>query len=358
MPWHSCSPVAAAPLNRSQSIQSSSSMTTEAGAGFRTSGPSSSTKSSSSARWPIDSAPMGAERAGNIELTTFDLARQGRPTTTVLHAGLEDDDHDTPALLALPDERILAIYATHGSDKLIRYRRSTGPEDGMTWEPETPGRARRRRDLFQPLFAVRGQPRPWATLRLLPGRALEPELDHLRRPGRDLAIRRTLDRFRRSGPYVKYASNGRDAIHFVATEHHPHNYPNSLYHGYLKDGRIHRSDSTVICPVSDAPIRPEQATMVFAGDEDHVAWMCDIHLDENELPCVVYSVQKQLDPNEISYRYARWDGRTWQNHFLAHAGDGPVPTRGPLFRLGRPRSGPISIGSVSRPMPIPSQGGR
>ncbi len=266
----------------------------------------------------------GAERGGNIELTTFDLSRRGRPAVTVLHPGLEDDDHDAPALLALPDKRILAVYATHGHDKLIRSRISSHPADGTTWEPER----RIPRDAgvtYSNLFflpeANHGKGRLYDFYR---GEHWNPNWIFSDDLGVTWHYGGRLIAFE-GRPYVKYASNGRDTIHFVTTEHHPHNYPDSLYHGYLKDGRLHRSDGEAICPIADAPIRPEQATKIFAGNKDHVAWMCDLHLDKNERPCVVYSVQRQMDPNEISYRYARWDGRTWTDHFLAHAGTALYP---------------------------------
>ena len=40
-------------------------------------------------------------------------------------------------------------------------------------------------------------------------------------------------------PYLKYASNNVDTIHFVATEDHPRAYDNSIYHGYIKGGEVH-----------------------------------------------------------------------------------------------------------------------
>ena len=61
-------------------------------------------------------------------------------------------------------------------------------------------------------------------------------------------------------------------------------------------------------------------TRVFAGDRDRVAWTCDIHLDKHGHPFTAYTVQKHMDGARIHYRYAWWDGRTWNDRFLAHAG--------------------------------------
>ena len=38
-------------------------------------------------------------------------------------------------------------------------------------------------------------------------------------------------------PYLKYADDGKGTIHFVATEDHPRNFDNSLYHGYRPQRR-------------------------------------------------------------------------------------------------------------------------
>ena len=260
----------------------------------------------------------GAERGGNVQVTTVDLAAPYRSQTTVLHASLENDDHDAPALLALPDGRLLAVYATHGRDRLIRCRISTGPGDASAWQPEQQI-ARDAGVTYSNLFLLAEEGQAGRIYNFYRGEHWNPNWIFSDDLGATWQYGGRLIAFD-GRPYLKYASNNRDTIHFVATEHHPHSYPNSLYHGYLKGGQLHRSDGTVIGALSEASIRPDQATRVFAGDKNHVAWMCDLHLDAHDRPCVAYSVQKQLDPNEIHFRYARWDGRIWRDYFLAHAG--------------------------------------
>ena len=80
----------------------------------------------------------GAPRDGHIELTVFDLTRRAVDACIVLHPHLQGDDHAAPALLALPDRRILAAYARHGNDRLIRYRMTETPRDLLSWLPEQP----------------------------------------------------------------------------------------------------------------------------------------------------------------------------------------------------------------------------
>jgi hypothetical protein len=294
----------------------------------------------------------GVRRGGNIEVTTVDLTGRTPSVTTVLHAQLQNDDHAAPALLVLDDGRILAMYGRHGSDQLVRFRVSVHPGDATSWQPERHF-PREASVTYSNLFLLRsgegGKARIYNFYRgehWNPNWMTSDDMGQTwRHGGRLIAFD--------GRPYAKYASNGLHTIHFVTTEHHPHNYANSLYHGYMKAGSLYRSDGTVICDVNDAPIRPVQATTVFAGDVNHVAWPCDMHLDASGNPYIVYSVQKQLDPNHIRYRYARWDGCIWNDCFLAHAGTA-LYAGGSISGMASPRS-PIPTGSTSPRMRIPSR---
>ncbi len=123
-------------------------------------------------------------------------------------------------------------------------------------------------------------------------------------------------------PYVKYAGNGVNEIHFVFGEGHPNEYApgTGIYHAYYRGGNLYRSDGTMIAALGDGPIAPRQATQVFAGDPADIAWACDLHLDSRGRPFLAYSVSKDRQGNDHRYRYARWDGQRWQDHEIAYAG--------------------------------------
>src|SRR5690625_5494166 len=70
----------------------------------------------------------GAERAGNVELAVHDLAT-GQTQVAVLHANLEADDHNVPALWIRPDGSYLAMYNKHKTEYFTRRRISTHPDD-------------------------------------------------------------------------------------------------------------------------------------------------------------------------------------------------------------------------------------
>jgi hypothetical protein len=129
-------------------------------------------------------------------------------------------------------------------------------------------------------------------------------------------------------------ANNVDEIHFVTTEDHPRAYDNSIYHGYIKGGKIHRSNGTVVGNLSTTDrtdIKPTDLTRVFEGDQDNVAWTVDLHLDAQGRPYMAFSVQKDGAEGRTKrgsdqkgfdhrYHYARWDGEKWSSHEIAYAG--------------------------------------
>ena len=79
---------------------------------------------------------------GNIEVSVYDI-NTGKVGNTIVHKHLEQDDHDNPAFLTLPDGGYLALYTQHGRERKIYYRISK-PGDPLAWGEEkefaTPGR--------------------------------------------------------------------------------------------------------------------------------------------------------------------------------------------------------------------------
>jgi hypothetical protein len=262
----------------------------------------------------------GATRWGNVEVTTYDLAKRQHLGVAVLHEHLQDDDHDVPALLVRADGRILAAYSRHGNDPLMRVRISEQPGDSTSWQPERQekrGAGVTYSNLLRLDTENGGRGRTYNFYR---GESWNPNLvtsdddgQTWEYAGRLVAVK--------GRPYVKYASSGRDRIHFVTTEGHPLEYKKtSIYHGFIQSGAVHRSDGSLVRRLSDGPVAPDDLTRVYAGDPNHVAWTIDMHLDTMGRPFVVSSVQIDQDPNDNRYRYARWDGKAWRDYDLTFAG--------------------------------------
>ena len=254
----------------------------------------------------------GAARDGNVEVVTYDLAT-GATRRTVLHAHLQDDDHNSAGLYIRRDGGCVAMYARHAADTLTRWR-VADPADSAEWGPERaldhgvavtysnvyPGRDGR-------LYAfVR-------TTGLDPHLLVSDDEGVMWRPGG-----RLLDGPGR--PYVRYAADRTGRIHILATEQHPHAVPTSVYHGIVDDGRLLRSDGTVVDPdlSDDVAVRPERLTKLFAASGGERAWTVDLQVDGQGVPYAVSSVHGAEAGND--YWYSWFDGATWRSHFLAPAG--------------------------------------
>src|SRR6266542_1783676 len=234
---------------------------------------------------------------GSVEVSVYDLA-SGASRSTVLHRHLQQDDHDNPAFLPLPDGRYLALYTQHGVERRV-YHRFSEPHDPLTWGPasefETPG---------QEAGPLRGNNVTYSNLfRLSSGRIvnffrgvdLDPNYMYSDDSGRTWRYGGRLAHGRDGySPYLKYAFDGAGTIHFVMTEDHPRNYDNSIYHGFVRDGSIYLSDGTRRGKLSESvnvSINAWDLTRVFQGDADNVAWVVDLELDRQQRPYVVFSVQ-------------------------------------------------------------------
>ncbi len=283
----------------------------------------------------VGSVAMGrfdASRRGDIDAMSLDL-KTGVATRFPLRKNLEVDDHDSPAWLGLPDGRLLVMYSKHGPENRIYHRISRSRGDATRWQPEhefIPSESSR----------ITYSNLHWLDREGPRGRIYDffRGLDDSFKPSWASSDDRGLSWVRggllvdvespvKHRPYVKYASNGHDAIHFIFTEGHPRDFDNSIYHAVIRGGYICQSDGTLIRALRDGPIRPAEATRVFKGDPQNVAWTHDIALDKGGAVRAVYSVRK--DPAGVAsgesgkdhrYRWARWDGREWSDHEVAHAG--------------------------------------
>ena len=117
----------------------------------------------------------------------------------------------------------------------------------------------------------------------------------------------------------------------MATDDHPRNYDNSLYHGFLRAGKIHYSDGQVAADLStstNSGLHAWDLSRIFQGDPSNRAWMADIRLDEHDRPVVLFTVHKNgagqrrgQGGEDHRFHFARWDGKTWREAEIAYAGN-------------------------------------
>jgi hypothetical protein len=288
----------------------------------------------------VGSVAMGSnqpERKGSIEIVSLDL-RTREATRFPLHKNLETDDHAAPALLALPDGRLMAMYTKHGSENQVYWRISRQPADGTDWEPEqvfVPSESSR--VTYSNLLWLSRDGRGGRVYNVFRG------LDNTFKPSWMFSDDRgetwqtgglliDVPAEFRHRPYVKLASDGRDTIHFAFTEGHPRNFDNSIYHAVIDRGVIKRVNGTMIRPLDEGPILPAEAIRVFVGDSNQVAWIHDIAIDRRERLRLAWSVQMdsagrppRQGGHDHRYHWAEWDGRAWWDHEIAYAGSRLYP---------------------------------
>lgn len=229
----------------------------------------------------------GDRRGGDIDLTVVDPA-DGSSQVVTLHAGLESDDHDNPALWRRADGRWVAVYSRHKGDEHTRWR-VTEDADPTRWGPERSFR-------WTPLFGTEEEAPPFTPGRGVTYQNIHPLGDRLlcfvRAVNDDPCYLVSADdgetwefggrlltrpKIGYVNGYARYASGthlgdapgARDRIDLIITEHHPRDYPTSIVHGYLQDGCLHRADGGVVGElgrgVEDPTPRAEDLTPVFAN---------------------------------------------------------------------------------------------
>jgi len=277
-------------------------------------------------------------RKGDIEVVSYDLA-VGTTVRSTLHKNLQADDHASPALLLRPDGRWLALYAMHGAENRIYYRLSVRPHDATEWQPEK---------VFVPSPSTRvtySNPYLLDRENVPQGRLYNffRGYDNTAKPswmfsddlGENWTMGGLLIDFqarRKHRPYVKYAGDGRDTIHFAFTEGHPMEFDTGIYHAVYRAGQLCDSSGRAVRSLTKGPIVPAEATRIFAGDSNNIAWIHGLALDGQGRPRLVYTVQKNAAGvprgkagQDLRYHFARWDGSKWHDAEIAFAGSTLYP---------------------------------
>ncbi|MEX2640055.1 MAG: BNR-4 repeat-containing protein [Balneolales bacterium] len=259
--------------------------------------------------------------AGDIIVTHYELGTGQRDTLNI-HPRLQQNDHAQPALMKRPDGRYLMAYSAHNGPHAYS-RISSEPGDPTRWLPaeevDVGDRA-----TYSNLYHLTGNDRTYNFHR---GIGWHPNVMVSDDQGDSWQYGGRLFAEEGHRPYMRYASDGSDRIHFITTDGHPRVFANSIYHGYIENDRIFTSTGTGLGRIDgpDTGRTTSDFTRIFEGDDDNVAWTSDIQLDEEGYPYIGYSVTKdRIGAGEGGmdhrYRYARWDGNRWNDFEIAYAG--------------------------------------
>lgn len=261
---------------------------------------------------------------GAVEASALNLAT-GEVTISTLTTGFEADDHNVPGMLIREDGHLMAFYCRHGRDLNMHYRVSSRPGDPTSWDDEeiyTAGVPAPHNFTYANPFQLREEGGRtynfWRAIDFNPTYSTSNDNGGTWSEARNIIFWKSGQR-----PYVKYASNGRDTIHFAFTEGHPHTVPNNIHHASYRAGSFHASDGAKIKKLADGPVTPDEATLVYdltGPDSTGRGWIWDLALDADGHPVMVYSTR--VSDEDLRYRYARWnaDDGSWEEQQIAFAG--------------------------------------
>lgn len=264
------------------------------------------------------------DSTGSIFVGSLD-PKTGKIASTNLRDRFEKDDHANPALLVLPDGRIVVFYSAHGGmqDKGMRYRISERPGDITAWGDEillgtntggprgycypNPYRLSKEKGRiylfwrggnFKPAISWTDDLKTWSEARTLIASDDNPSIR----------------------PYVKFDSNGTDRIQIAFTDGHPRDEPaNSIYYACYRNGAFYTADGRKITDMTSLPIVHRQSDLVYDGRKTGVrAWIWDIAADRENRPVIAYT--RLPSESDHRYHYAHWTGISWDDHEIGAAG--------------------------------------
>jgi hypothetical protein len=267
---------------------------------------------------------------GDLDFHWYGLGSHERDVVE-LHDRLGQDDHNVAALYQLDTGQTLAVYARHNKDNNT-YSRLSGPHDPAVWSAVRIFEGTAKATYNNLLTAGVGAAKKLFDFSRMQG--WDPNfLTYDEQGGTWQYGGRLLNSEGR--PYLKYAASADGTkIHVVATDQHPRNFDNSLYHGVMNGTALFDSNGTLLDgDLSDQDaVGPTALTVVFRGDPDNVAWMADVAIDGDDHPVIAFSVQKDgrdkpRGSGGLDHRYhlARPGPGGWRQREIAYAGERLYP---------------------------------
>jgi hypothetical protein len=195
----------------------------------------------------IGSVAIGGSRGGHQEAVIYDLAAGTKTQPATLGSNLSPDDHNTPGIVQVGAGKYLAVYTGHNQDCKSYYNLydagSWGAQKSFDWTSLGCPTSDNRTISYSNLWQMPGKIFNFVrSVETSPNLITTPDGSTFTYAGR---LTKTPQVGYVAG-YYKYWGNNVDRIDFVATEAHPRDNDNSLYHGYVQatESTITRYDST------------------------------------------------------------------------------------------------------------------
>ncbi|GAA5221942.1 BNR-4 repeat-containing protein [Membranihabitans marinus] len=267
---------------------------------------------------------------GDIEVASLDV-ESGEVKTKNLYPKMQIDDHDNPAFVELPDQRIMTMFTWHGGDNGVVQNTTMKPMElnsfgeNVILKPYTDKLVEEYVKLSytyaNPMRLSEEKDRIYAFGRWI---GYKPNMIYSDNNGSTWSnpsiVITSKDLDTNNRPYVKYFSDGKSKIHMIFTDGHPAVEPlNSVYYCYYEAGAFWRADNSKICDVENLPFHPEDATVVYkATMETGRAWIFDVAIDKKDRPVIAYSRYPRVKTH--NYHYAVYDDGQWIDHKIVYSG--------------------------------------
>jgi len=296
---------------------------------------------------------VGGARLDDMDTTTFNTAT-GKRTRVVARDGGGGDDHNMGAFWIRPDGKYLHVYCMHYNDQDTFYRLATNPNDGSSWGSEqsynwedisglTDDQDSSYTNVHYLTGEGTGSGRLYNIIRIFTRTPCISYSDDWGVTWQYMGrLNSPVGGATYSNFYHKFRGNGVDRIDFIGCEQHPRNYNNSVFHGYIQNGKSYDSNGVVIdSDLYDQDAPSIQAfTPIFIAAEPqlpdtyHTGWTNEIELDKNGYPVCLYQTRYGTEPwgngsgqatigaADHRFFYARFDGAAWTSTELGKMGVG------------------------------------
>lgn len=268
---------------------------------------------------------------GSIKATQVDW--KTKTTSEVLiRSWFQPDDHDNPAFLVLPDERIMIIYSRHTDEACFYYRISKRPGDITSLGDEKRLATANNTTYPNPYILSDDPDHIYMCWR---GIGWHPTVAQMSMPDANDDIKFTWDPYQMvqstgARPYAKYMSNGKDKIYLAYTTGHPDNeYPNWLYCNVfdIKDKCLYDIKGKKLSTVQNGTFAVKKTSdyktaypnTVVDATSDRRDWIWNMAFDKEGNP-VIGMTKISNDKQNHDYYYAKWNGSKWTSSFIANGG--------------------------------------
>jgi len=277
--------------------------------------------------------PSGGSRDGTVEVVSYDIATKTVGSPFVL-GDLAPDDHNNAGLLVKAEGGYLAFWAGHNENCNSYWRNHDGTNWGASqtfnWTSNGCPFENGRQITYNNVWNMSAEGKIYNFVRSVgtsPNLLVSDDNGATWEYGGRLSSTPTVGYV---AGYYKYWGNQVDRIDLFATEAHPRDNDNNLYHAYLKGGKTYTSTNVEVdANISDGTSPQVTAfTKIFstgtqlAGATMNHAWNSDIVRYDDGTIVAIGMARTQNDGNnpDHAFLYFRFDGSTWTTTYLGKAG--------------------------------------